>query len=110
MGTPESLSPWRSGHSCSGTAAVRHRSPPGAASGRYPASWEHPMKIPVCHPFRGVEAGAVDPEAAAVGILDPVIVAQFRQFAPPFGLQPLRAVGAADPVHAAAPAELQRRI
>src|SRR5207249_3266444 len=61
------------------------------------------------------EPGAEQPEAAALRILDPVIVADRIGFAgaflgPPFLGDALGAVGPGDPVQALPPGELDRRI
>src|SRR3569833_2139933 len=65
-----------------------------------------------------IEAQAEDPEAAPLGGLDPVVVADPARIgpagvgglAPPLLSQTLGPLGAADPVVAAAPPELDRRI
>src|SRR5581483_10030359 len=57
-----------------------------------------------------VEPVAIDPEARAVAVLDPVIVAGRAVAPPPFGGDALGPLGAAHLVRAAAPAELARRI
>src|SRR5262245_15645422 len=77
-----------------------------------PAPRKNSCKHPVYEPLWGalpVKALAVEPEAAALGILDEVVVARaFGRVAPPFGRDALRALGLGYLMQHAAPAELPR--
>src|SRR5688572_11226261 len=70
------------------------------------------MQIPGGRPAAAVadQSLAVDPEAAAGRILDPVIIAQarFRRRPPPFGSDPLGPLDAGDVVHRPPPDEPPR--
>src|SRR5206468_2193477 len=72
---------------------------------------EKAMEPPAGGGLVGVEAGAEQPVSPARLVLDPVVVARRTGlWTPPFGRQPLRALGMADAVRPAPPAEEDRRV
>src|SRR3954468_13674335 len=75
-------------------------------------SSEQPVNEPIGQPAAAVadQPFAIDPVAAAFGILHAIIIAQPRRrgLAPPFGGDPLRPLDAGDVMHRAPPPEPPR--
>src|SRR6476660_1809050 len=98
---------WRAG------APYHHRAPVSCARNRPSrASAEQSVNEPDGHTAASItdEAVAVDPVAAALRILDPVIIAQpaRRGLAPPFRRDAFRAFDAGNVMHRASPDEPPR--